>query len=308
MNDNELQSVAELAQNVRQHFDQIEQDVPEQSFLVGGAVRDVLMGLEPNDFDFVVVGETPESMLEHGFKPIDASSFPVFHDSKNEEWALARTEQKDGEGYTGFEVFTDDVTLPEDLKRRDLTINSMALDMNNIMKSGDNVESMLIDPNGGAEDIENGVLRHVSEAFEEDPLRILRCSRYAGRFPEFEVADDTMSLMGRLVPELNRMSRSRIGDEIEKALAQAREPSRIFEVLRDCGALAVLLPELDRGDTIQAGPERHHAEGSVLDHTLMSLDRMDRLCKENGIDGRDRVRRLFAVLGHDIGKVIVHDG
>lgn len=117
----------DLADSVREHFDEIEQDVPTQSFLVGGAVRDALLGNESNDFDFVVVGEDRESMESMGFEPIEASSFPVFHDSEHEEWALARTEQKTGEGYTGFEVFTDDVSLVDDLKRRDLTINSMCM-------------------------------------------------------------------------------------------------------------------------------------------------------------------------------------
>lgn len=120
-------SLLDLADRVREHFDSVEQDVPNQSFVVGGAVRDAVLGLEPNDLDFVVVGETPETMEARGFQPIEASSFPVFHDSEHEEWALARTEEKTGDGYTGFEVFTDDVTLEEDLRRRDLTINSMAL-------------------------------------------------------------------------------------------------------------------------------------------------------------------------------------
>jgi tRNA nucleotidyltransferase (CCA-adding enzyme) len=127
IDDTQRASLADLSGRVRDHFEHIEQDVPDQSFLVGGAVRDALLGIESQDLDFVVVGQTAESMLERGFEPIEASSFPVFHDSEHEEWALARTEQKTGDGYKGFEVFTDDVNLKDDLERRDLSINSMAL-------------------------------------------------------------------------------------------------------------------------------------------------------------------------------------
>jgi tRNA nucleotidyltransferase (CCA-adding enzyme) len=127
LNTEQRASLDVLADSVREHFDSIEQDVPDQSFLVGGAVRDALLGIESQDFDFVVVGPSRETMEARGFEPIEASSFPVFHDDEHEEWALARTEEKSGEGYTGFEVFTDDVTLEEDLRRRDITVNSMAL-------------------------------------------------------------------------------------------------------------------------------------------------------------------------------------
>lgn len=345
VDDTQRASLTELSFRVRDHFDSIEQDVPDSSFLVGGAVRDALLGLESNDLDFVVVGETAESMVDRGFEDIEASSFPVFHDSDHQEWALARTEEKTGDGYRGFEVSTDSVSLSEDLKRRDLRMNAMALFpfTPNVLHDDDMIYSDRLnpvwavhDPHDGVEDLENGVLRHTSDAFAEDPLRALRCARYAARFAVptdeavlsgsttwnhsthkfvfddgsrsgFRVADETMDMMRQVAPELNRMSRDRIGDEFKKAMEQSRRPSRFFEVLRDSGALAVLWPELDRGAVIKAGPERHHEEGSTLDHTLMCIDRMDRLCRERNIDGRDRVRRLFAILGHDIGKVIVHD-
>jgi len=335
--------LAILSDSVRQHWKRIDQEIPEQSFLVGGAVRDMLLDIEANDFDFVVVGETRESMEEMGFEPIEASSFPVFHDSEHEEWALARTEEKDGTGYDGFEVFTEDVSLREDLERRDLTMNAMALDVDGRWDPDTDLptdwrkitpRAMLIDPHNGVRDANNGVLRHVSDAFAEDPLRVLRVARYAARFAVpageeafehtedgvnlksrfatdhfdkykagFQVHDKTMDMMRKTAPEINRMSRDRIGSEIVKALEQARCPSRFFEVLRDSGALAVLWQELDLADIVLAGPEEHHMEGSVFDHTMMVLNRMHELCEDQNIDGNDRVRRLLMAIAHDIGKV-----
>jgi hypothetical protein len=214
------------------------------------------------------------------------------------------------------------------------------MDSENVHEIEDGVE--LIDPHDGLADLNDGVLRHVSEAFAEDPLRILRAARYAGRFAVptneapferveqedgsivefahqfaaeqgnvmhagFQVADETMDMMRQVAPELNRMSRDRIGTELRKAMDQSRRPSRVFEVLRDSGALAVLWPELDRAEIVPAGPEEHHAEGSVFNHATMVLDRMDLLCRERDIDGPDRVRRLFMAVSHDIGKVAVAD-
>lgn len=350
--------LSDAAQRVSDHFSQIEQDIPGQSFVVGGYVRDTIMGLDPNDMDFVVVGENRESMEEKGFEPIEASSFPVFHDSEHEEWALVRTEEKTGEGYTGFEVFTDDVSLEDDLERRDLRCNAIALNP----MHGDSW--VLVDPHDGREDIENGILRHVSDAFSEDPLRILRVARYAARFAQpvhraiapssewtgkchvdeplgqfafehiieaddvhpdhphqpvegdrpfpvgydgFIVADETEQLMRRLAPELNRMSRDRIGMEIEKAMVQARNPARFWRVLEQTGALSVLWPDLDRAKIVPAGPDEHHAEGMTFRHTLMVLNRMWEICWEEGITGHDRARRLLAAVAHDVGKPVVAD-
>lgn len=214
------------------------------------------------------------------------------------------------------------------------------MDSENVYEIDDGVE--LIDPHGGLEDLENGILRHTSDAFSEDPLRVLRTARYAARFAvptdeapferheledgsieevphrfastegnvmhaAFHVADETEDMMRRVAPELNRMSRDRIGMEFRKAMEQSRRPSRFFEVLRDSGALAVIWPELDRGDIIPAGPPEHHAEGSVFDHSMMVLDRMDRLCIEHDITGHDRVRRLLMAVSHDLGKSVVAD-
>jgi len=303
MNAATTQRLDTLADSARTHFESIEQDVPDESYLVGGAVRDALLDDVPNDLDFVVVGETPESMRARGFEDLEASSFPVFHDSANEEWALARTEQKDGVGYDGFSVSTNNVSLQDDLERRDLRCNAMALD---VAVVADDESWGLIDPFDGSDDIDTQVLRHISPAFADDPLRILRVARFAGRL-EFDVAPETIELMRSVVPELNRMSRDRIGSELMKAMGQAASPSRLIDVLRRAGALAVLWPELDRATLIPAGPQEHHAEGSVATHTGMVLENMHELCETHDITGHDRVRRLWMALAHDIGKCIIAD-
>lgn len=210
-----------------------------QAYLVGGAVRDELLGLEVKDRDWVVVGATPEDMLARGFKQVGAD-FPVFlHPSTREEYALARTERKQGRGYHGFTVYSaPDVTLEQDLKRRDLTINAMA-------KAED---GELVDPFRGQADIRDRSLRHVSDAFAEDPLRILRTARFAARFQPlgFTVCDQTLALMQRMVRdgEVEHLVPERVWQELQRALHE-RSPETFFSVLRSCGALAVLIPELD---------------------------------------------------------------
>lgn len=208
-------------------------------YLVGGAVRDKLLGLPVKERDWVVIGATPEDMLAEGFRPV-GKDFPVFlHPQTHEEYALARTERKTGPGYTGFEFHASpDVTLEEDLIRRDLTINAMAEDAN----------GSLIDPYNGQEDLQNGVLRHVSPAFTEDPVRILRVARFAARFARwgFHVAHDTNKLMRTMVDsgEVDALVPERVWAELEKALGE-EHPARFFEVLRGCGALTRLFPEID---------------------------------------------------------------
>lgn len=333
-----MERLAGVAEDARAHVQSISQDRPDEWYVVGGAVRDAILGVEYNDLDFVVVGETPESMESKGFEQIDASSFPVFHDDEHQEWALARTEKKRGYGYTGFEVFTDDVGIREDLKRRDLTVNSIALFVGR--RGWD-----IVDPNDGVSDAEDGVLRHVSDAFAEDPLRVLRVARYASRFavPIWEnhadivdypdrtsqvvpdhtfayfdddrklvidsmvVAEETVEMMRSVSHELERMSRDRIGNEIVTAMKQARRPSRFWEVLEESGALAVLWPALYRSTIVPAGRDEHHAEGSVFDHTMLVVDRMAEIAHRQDIDGIDRARRLLMAVGHDIGKVISAD-
>lgn len=204
-------------------------------YVVGGAVRDELLGLPVQDRDYVVVGATPEEMVRAGFKPV-GKDFPVFlHPQTHEEYALARTERKSGRGYKGFTVYaTPDVTLEDDLRRRDLTLNAMAKD----------ADGRLIDPFGGKEDLENGVLRHVSEAFAEDPVRILRVARFAARFG-FSVAPETLELMKRMVAssETDYLVPERVWQEFSRGLME-KQPERMFDVLEACGLRKKLLPEL----------------------------------------------------------------
>jgi tRNA nucleotidyltransferase (CCA-adding enzyme) len=217
-----------------------------QIYLVGGAVRDELLGLNVQDRDWVVVGATPNEMLKQGFKQVGAD-FPVFlHPKTREEYALARTERKQGHGYHGFSVHSaPDVTLEEDLTRRDLTINAMAKS-----KTGE-----LVDPFCGQQDIENRTLRHVSGAFTEDPLRILRVARFAARFQPmgFQVCEETMALMRSMVEdgEVNHLVPERVWQEVQRALHE-KEPGTFFEVLQTCGALAVLIPELATPEHLQS--------------------------------------------------------
>ncbi|MGM0595285.1 MAG: multifunctional CCA addition/repair protein, partial [Pseudomonadota bacterium] len=258
-----------------------------QIYLVGGAVRDKLIGLEPQDRDWVVVGATPEEMEAKGYRSV-GKDFPVFlHPETKEEYALARTERKTAPGYHGFEFHASpEVSLEEDLKRRDLTINAMAEDS----------EGNLIDPFGGREDLELGRLRHVSAAFAEDPVRILRIARYAARYARwgFRVAHATHALMKRMVDagEVDALVPERVWQESERALGEAA-PQRFFEVLRNCGALARIFPELERLFGVPQ-PKHHHPEEDTGLHTMMVLEQAARLSPDT------RVR--FAALVHDLGK------
>ncbi len=213
-----------------------------KAYVVGGAVRDELLGLPVQDRDYVVVGATPEEMVRAGFKPV-GKDFPVFlHPRTHEEYALARTERKSGRGYKGFTVYAaPDVTLEDDLRRRDLTINAMAKDE----------DGRLIDPFGGNEDLKKGVLRHVSEAFAEDPVRILRVARFAARFG-FAVAPETLELMKRMVAssETDYLVPERVWQEFSRGLVE-KEPGRLFEVLEACGLRQKLLPELSSWGKLQ---------------------------------------------------------
>ena len=260
-----------------------------KTYLVGGAVRDRLLGRPEGDRDWVVVGATVPAMLEAGFRPV-GKDFPVFlHPDTGEEHALARTERKSGHGYRGFEVHASpEVTLEEDLQRRDLTINAIAQD-------GDGA---LIDPWGGQRDLAARVMRHVSPAFEEDPVRILRVARFAARFHDFTIADETQALMTRMVAqgEVDHLVPERVWQELARGLMEAR-PSRMFEVLRACGALARLLPEVER---LWGVPQSaaHHPEIDTGVHLMMVMDMSARLA------GSLPVR--YACLGHDLGKGTTH--
>lgn len=251
---------------------------------VGGAVRDELLGLPVQDRDFVVVGATPEDMAVRGFRPV-GKDFPVFlHPDTHEEYALARTERKTARGYKGFAVYAaPDVTLEEDLARRDLTINAMARDD----------AGQLIDPYGGANDLKAGILRHVSPAFAEDPVRILRVARFAARYG-FAIADETLALMRAMVDsgEVDALVAERVWQELAKGLMEER-PSRMFEALRSCGALAKILPEVDRLFGIPQRAE-FHPEVDTGVHTLLVVDYA--ASRNYALPVR------FAALTHDLGK------
>jgi tRNA nucleotidyltransferase (CCA-adding enzyme) len=257
-------------------------------YCVGGAIRDELLGLPVQDRDWVVVGGTPEDMLAQGYTPV-GRDFPVFlHPRTHEEYALARTERKTAPGYAGF-VFhaAADVTLEDDLARRDLTINAMARQM-------DGGDGALIDPYGGRADLERKILRHVSPAFAEDPVRILRLARFAARFADFSIAPETMELMHAMADngEVDALVAERVWQELARGLMEKR-PARMFETLRACGALARLLPELDR---LWGVPQRadFHPEVDTGVHTMMVIDMAARL----GLSLPAR----FAALTHDLGK------
>ncbi|WP_153147112.1 multifunctional CCA addition/repair protein [Dechloromonas sp. H13] len=254
-------------------------------YIVGGAVRDELLGRPVADRDYVVVGASPQTMLERGFRPV-GKDFPVFlHPDTNEEYALARTERKTGRGYHGFAFHAaPDVTLEEDLARRDLTINAMA-------KAPDGT---LIDPFCGRRDLEAKILRHVGPAFAEDPVRILRLARFAARFDDFSVAPETRDLMRGMVAsgEVDHLVAERVWQELARGLMEA-QPSRMFAVLRECGALARLLPEVE---ALFGVPQRadYHPEIDTGVHTMMVVDEAAR--RNYALPVR------FAALTHDLGK------
>ena len=254
-------------------------------YQVGGSVRDKLLGLPASDRDYVVVGATVDEMLAAKFQPV-GKDFPVFlHPKTKEEYALARTERKSGRGYTGFAFHASpDVTLEDDLQRRDLTINAMALD----------ADGSLIDPYGGARDVDAKVFRHVSDAFAEDPLRVLRVARFAARFTDFTVAPDTLLLCQKLVNdgEIAELVAERVWQEISRGLMELR-PSRMFDVLRSCGALTVLAPEIDR---LWGVPQKAqwHPEIDTGIHVMQVID----FAAAKGWPLATR----FAALTHDLGK------
>ncbi|HEX7061077.1 MAG TPA: multifunctional CCA addition/repair protein [Woeseiaceae bacterium] len=256
-------------------------------YLVGGAVRDELLGLEVRERDWCVVGATPAEMKSQGFRQV-GKDFPVFiHPETGEEYALARTERKTGPGYHGFEFRTSaDVTIEEDLARRDITINAMARD----------AEGRLVDPFGGRADLKKKLLRHVSEAFAEDPVRVLRVAKFAARFAQhgFRVADETLELMAGMVEdgEVDELVPHRVWKETEAALA-GPAPRVFFEVLRECGALAVVFPEIDALFGVPQPPQ-WHPEVDCGVHTMMVLEQATALSPE--VDVR------FAALTHDLGK------
>ena len=263
-----------------------------QIYRVGGAVRDRLIDYPFSENDWVVIGASPEQMIDLGYRPV-GRDFPVFiHAQTGEEYALARTERKSGHGYKGFEFYTSpDISLEEDLLRRDLTINAMAEDLN----------GKIIDPYGGQRDIESKVLRHVSDAFTEDPLRVLRVARFAARYSHlgFRIAPETEALMKAIVDagELAYLVPERIWKELDRAL-QEPSPDIFIQVLRQCGALKAILPEVDN---LFGVPQRadYHPEIDTGTHTLMALQQAAKLSPSGAI--------RFTVLVHDLGKAVTPD-
>ena len=272
-----------------------------KTYLVGGAVRDALMGLPVQDRDWVVVGATPQQLLDAGYVAV-GRDFPVFlHPHTHEEYALARTERKSGVGYKGFAVHTAPyVTLEEDLARRDLTINSIAAPALSTASNADlacnlpTQRDSLIDPYGGQADMAARIFRHVTPAFREDPVRILRVARFAARFTDFCVAPETLALMTDMVEsgEVNHLVPERVWQELARGLMEER-PSRMFDVLRACGALQRLLPELDRLWGVPQSPE-HHPEVDTGVHVMLVLDHAASIGASLAI--------RFACLTHDLGK------
>ena len=258
-----------------------------QTYLVGGAVRDHLLNRPVKDNDWVVVGATPEEMISKGYEQVGAD-FPVFlHPDTKEEYALARTERKSGKGYQGFVCdFSSAVTLEEDLLRRDLTINAMAQDS----------DGKIIDPYNGQTDLQNRILRHVSPAFQEDPLRVLRVARFAASFAAlgFRIADETMDLMKQMVVgnELDHLVAERVWTETQRSLGE-NSPDTYFRVLRECGALKVWFEELDALFGVPQ-PEKHHPEIDTGEHALLCLQAAQKLSDSTAV--------RWAALIHDLGK------
>jgi len=256
-----------------------------QTYIVGGAVRDELLGYAIKDKDYVVVGSTPEQMVAAGFRPV-GKDFPVFlHPATQAEYALARTERKTAKGYKGFAVYASpEVTLEQDLARRDLTINAIAKS-----ESGE-----LVDPFNGVADIQSKTLRHVSDAFAEDPVRILRIARFSARFTDFHVAPETLSLMQQMVEagEVDALVAERVWQELAKGIMES-QPSRMFTVLRACGALNRLMPELDRLWGVPQPPQ-YHPEVDTGVHVMMVVD--------YAAQQNFTLPVRFAALMHDLGK------
>lgn len=270
-----------------------------QIYLVGGAVRDMLMGRQPSDRDYVVTDATPAQMIALGYTQVGAD-FPVFiHPTTGEEHALARTERKTGVGYNGFTTEYVGVSLFDDLARRDLTCNAIAIDP---------VTSDIIDPFGGGQDIQNKVLRHVSDAFREDPVRVLRIARLSSKLG-FTIAPETAALCRDIAAagELDHLTPERVAQELMKALGQP-SPSRFFSALHDVGALQALFPEV-HALIGQSQPAVHHAEGDAFSHTMMVMDAMHSIVRSNSLagslSGQTSVNlplNVFAALCHDLGK------
>lgn len=267
-----------------------------QTYLVGGAVRDALLGKCPKDLDFLVTGVSEQEMADLGFERVGESvNAPVYiHPETGDEFALARREQNadsdtehDREGYHGFKYDTEDVTIEEDLERRDLTINAIAYDP---------VRDKIVDPHGGVEDLHSKTLRHVSEAFAEDPLRVLRTARFAARLPDFDIARSTIDMMKETAPKMERLPVERFTQELKKLFKEARSPRRFFDILASVEAIKYFWPELSAMKQRPAGPDEYHGDNTVFDHSMQALEHAHEQKPNNS-------RVLLGALTHDLGKV-----
>lgn len=267
-------------------FNTIPKQIRNRVCIVGGFVRDTLLGLEANDIDFVVENSSVEEMLSLGFKLV-GKDFPVFLDKEGREFALCRQDRKNGVGYKGFSCVTENISFEEDLKRRDLTINAMLI----------NSKLEVIDPFNGFQDLEDKVLRHVSEAFKEDPLRVLRIARFTSKYPDFKIHSETIELCKSLKEELHYLTKERIFKELEKVF-ETIKPSNFFRSLDLMNCLDILFPELYEMKFLDHNP-LHHAEGNVFEHTMCVLDLARTLTKNK--------ESLFAALFHDIGKTKTYE-
>ncbi len=271
---------------IKSIFETIPHSLREKVCIVGGFVRDTLLDLEPNDIDFVIENSSAEELLSLGFRPV-GKDFPVFLDKAGQEFALCRQERKNGVGYKGFSCVTENITFEQDLSRRDLTINAMLI----------NHKGEVIDPFNGFQDLEDKVLRHISAAFAEDPLRVLRVARFTSKYPEFKIHEETIALCKSLKSELEFLTKERIYKELEKVF-ETEKPSNFFRSLDLMDCLDILFPELYAMKFLEHNP-LHHAEGNVFEHTMCVLDLARTYTKNK--------ESLFAALYHDIGKAHTYD-
>lgn len=290
----------DILEKARHEIEQNNQDTEDlEIYVVGGAVRDHLLEKEFNDLDYTVVGESPATMKERGFKEIEAQSFPVFQDSEGNEIALARRESSTGDGYHDFETEIVDVSIEEDLERRDFTMNAVAINLD----TGVWEYPVAVEGNRDAHsirDINTGIIRHITDAFEEDPVRILRMARFASRYPDFEVAEDTKFKAKRNAEGLEEVPGERIKEELLKAMKEAEKPTRFFEVLKEVKALNTFMPKVAQFKDVSAGAEKYHEEGDMWSHTMMTIK------AAHEIDSNNPDLLLMALV-HDIGKIETKD-
>ena len=253
-------------------------------YLVGGAVRDIIRGEEPKDYDFVVVGETPKSMDERGYERIENETFPVYQGKYNDEIALARNETTTGSSYKDFQVDIDDVTLKEDLERRDFTMNAIAW----------NPDRGIVDPHDGILNIQGETIQHVSDAFSEDPLRVVRGARFAARF-DFEIASTTVDIMKKTADKVESMHAQRLKEELIKNFEEAKNPRKFFDILAEVGALSYSYPWVAAMFNVGTH-EEHHQEGHLYEHTMRVVEEFNSIMP-NDVGG------LLMALYHDVGKV-----